>query len=234
VHRWLHLDPDDPATTWTKERFQLLGFLWAHEDEAGNIAHTVLFIAATLTLLLLARRRAYARAPLLCAVGIVVGFLLFCSYLRWQPWHCRLHLPLLVLASPVIAVVMDLFWNWIISGLLVTVLIVTSVFWILDSSSHPLLGEQSIFDLPRRSHFFIHIGGPPAEQYFRQYIDFQRKNRCRVIGLNIGGDTPEYPVWVMLREGYPPTRVEHVNVINPSSVLANPKLQVDATLTLQR
>ena len=232
LHRWLRLNPEDPDSTWTAEPFRLLGFLWKHEDEAGNPAHVVLFIAALLTLLIVARRRPDSRPPLLYATGVVAGFVLFCAYLRWQPWHCRLHLPLLVLTSPLIAVVMDRFWNWIVSAALTMALLAGSMFWVLDSSSHPLLGEPSIFDIPRTSQYFIHL--PGAEPYFKQFTEFARMNRPKVVGLNTNGDTPEYPIWLMLRAGYPPVRVEHVNVPNPSGALADPNLKVDATLTLGR
>ena len=34
--------------------------------------------------------------------------------------------------------------------------------------------DESIFDIPRTSQYFIHL--PGAEPYFKQYTEFERKN----------------------------------------------------------
>jgi len=59
-----------------------------------------------LALLFASRERRKARDVTAYAIALVAAFLIFCTYLRWQPWNSRLDLPFFVLWSPVISLVL--------------------------------------------------------------------------------------------------------------------------------
>ena len=95
LHRAFGLDPQDPDTTWRGSRYEPPRNA-NHEANANNRWHLLLLVVAIAAAAI--RRR---RDWLLYAAALVAGaFLLFCFYLKWQPFLSRLELPLFVLAAP--------------------------------------------------------------------------------------------------------------------------------------
>ena len=102
-HRWLGMDVNDPRTTWLGASFQLGGGEPRDEDCSGNLPHTLLILAVGAAALGCGGLWRDGRVAGL-AGALLLGLLLFCFAFRWQPWHNRLHLPLFVMASPLVAV----------------------------------------------------------------------------------------------------------------------------------
>ncbi|MGH9613505.1 MAG: hypothetical protein ACRD4P_10530, partial [Bryobacteraceae bacterium] len=94
IHRKLGINLDDPATTWRWSKFEPPRNA-NHEANANNRWHLVLILAAGIALL--ARRR----RGLDLLIAVLCAFVLFCFYLKWQPFEARLLLPLFVLCAPV-------------------------------------------------------------------------------------------------------------------------------------
>ena len=213
---WLHgqlgAEINDSKTTWLYTTFHVA---WprAHEDLTGNLVHSVLIaVSCTMLLMIRALRR---RLDLLAYAGaLIVSFLLFVLYLKWQPWHSRLHLPLFVLWAPVIAVI----WGQYRRGvcILIAVLLVMSVPWVVYNNSRPLLGPDTVISRSR------------GDQYFSNRMDLRepyaaamRKLRdlgCSKIGLWLP-EQPEYPIWVLAGQegGGTRGRIEHIGVSNESA-----------------
>jgi 4-amino-4-deoxy-L-arabinose transferase-like glycosyltransferase len=91
-------DLDDPATTWAGASFAIYRFGWIHPDYAGSPLHIAL-LAGLIMALPWWWRAAEGRKALAMLLCAGMGVLLFCLVLRWQQWHGRLHLPLLILAA---------------------------------------------------------------------------------------------------------------------------------------
>jgi hypothetical protein len=89
----LGIDPDDPGSTWTGEHFQIAVPI-LHEDALGNSIHLLLIYAAIGIFLF--DGKSHQLNVKVYTAGLIGSFVLFCAYLRWQPWHTRLHLPLFV------------------------------------------------------------------------------------------------------------------------------------------
>lgn len=105
--RWLisrlGVNPDDPAAT-NYGRFELPPAYYSHDEYyAGNPLH-LCFLIGAFYVMLMAPKRAPAGGKAL-GLGLLAGFVLYCALFRWEIWCARLHLPLLVAASALIAVV---------------------------------------------------------------------------------------------------------------------------------
>ncbi|MBS1855030.1 MAG: hypothetical protein JST11_06680, partial [Acidobacteria bacterium] len=94
AHRALGLDPDDRATTWPGAEFAPPRNA-NHEANANNRWHLALFLAAVVWAV--ARRD---RRWMSYAAGLGGAFLIFCLYLKWQPFLARLEVPLFLAAAP--------------------------------------------------------------------------------------------------------------------------------------
>jgi hypothetical protein len=159
------------------------------------------------------------RTVVLYSAALLVCFLLFCGLLRWQPWHTRLHLPLLVLSAPVVAVVLI---NWRPSVVVTTLafLVVSAVPAVLLNPARPLIGEHTVLVTDRLDQYFANR--PELAESYSQVARQLSDAHCAHIGLASGSDDWEYPLWVSLfRTPLSDIRIEHVQVSNPSADLSN-------------
>jgi hypothetical protein len=211
---WLHgrlgADVNDARTTYRDTAFHVVR-PGAHEDITGNFMHSALIATSCAMLLTI---RALRRRPdlLVYAGALIAASLLFAVYLKWQPWHSRLHLPLFVLWSPFIAVIWGRY-RWI-AGILVVVLLFMCVPWLVYNESRPLLGADSVIVTSRTGQYFrnrMDLRGPYTAAMGRL-----RDAGCSKVGLWIDEDAWEYPVWVLAGQegGGAQGRIEHIHVKN--------------------
>jgi hypothetical protein len=213
IHRWIGADPDDPRTTFTDEKFAVRGMFWHSENMAASPLHSILWIAF---LIALPRLRWPDRRPVsFFAAALVGGFLLFSFYLRWQPWHCRLLLPLLALAQAPIALLLEREVKpraAIAVALALLVLAVPPIVW---SLGRPMTGKASIFDTSRTALYFT--SAPGAGSVYQRLAAGVAARKANDIGFVMGVNDYEYPLWVLLRQRNPRARIEHVEVANVSA-----------------
>ena len=220
-HRLLGISPNDPATTWR-------GTVFApprnanHEADAPNRLHLAILLALAC---LLAWRaiRGRDRERALYALSLVLAFLAFCAYLKWQPFMARLFLPLFVLGAPLVSTIRP---PWIQAALFI---------FLLDGARRPALenwvrplkGPHSVLTTPRDVQYFADMtqwrDDWPA---YRASTAAVEKSGCGVIGGVIGIDIAnfqlEYPLQALLRERNPQIKFEHTGVENASSRYRQP------------
>ena len=217
LHRMLGVDVNDSRTTWTGTEFHVQR-LSKHEDTAGNPLHLAL-IVISVAVFASSKQLRKSRDVVKYIVSLITAFLLFCVFLKWQPWHSRLHLPLFVMWSPVIAlVVSNLEIKWFSNAILI-ILVVLSLPWVLQNISRPLIGKNSILNTSRCDQYFnnrTHI----KESYYKSSLLINLQ-QCRDIGLDLGRDDWEYPIWALLRRTTNRIpRIEHINVNNGSGKIS--------------
>lgn len=265
IHNALGVRIDDPVTTYPYNAYHKV-FLSQHEDEAGNLVHMLLLLLLPVSLLALSFPRRRESTPtiaskpdldednkhLLWQYGIVV-FLCASAFvvaLRWQPWHSRLHVPLFVLAMPLLAIVLERFFIWegqngsrkgaktqrfhllgvvtplsannTLFNLFGLLFFASALPWLLYNVPRPLLGDQSVLTTSRTAQYFANQQG--REVYYQQLASEILANGCEDVGLFIGGNDWEYPLWVFLGkhagQQQNPIKLRHVEPNNNSRFLA--------------
>ncbi|MDM0081330.1 hypothetical protein QTI17_12055 [Variovorax sp. J31P179] len=213
IHEVIGISPNDPRTTYLNTEFRVAG-MSVNEDTAGNPVQLLLIAAACAVCLF--RGRKY-RSPIVCAyaLALIGGYLLFCAYLRWQPWNSRLHLPLFVLWTPVIGWMAHRIASTKLIVAIAAILALASAPALLLSSQKPLLGERSVLAVPRNQQYFA-----KRPDLYLKYVEAAQRLRdqgCRKIGLMLQGDDWEYPLWVLVTGARPSDiRIEHIEVMNVS------------------
>ncbi len=215
LHAGLGISADDPRTTFAGVAFQV-GQLSNHEDYAGNPLQLGLIGLAALGVRL---HPGASRASRLYLLACAAGGLFFCASLKWQPWNSRLHLPLFVLASPLVGYALALAAERVktrrIIDLLLLAVLISAAPWALRNRLRPLMGENSIFRSSRAEAYFNNQ--PQLRQPYLQAAQALQDLGCQRVGLILGADDWEYPLWALTARSGPDQIIfEHVDVTNIS------------------
>lgn len=216
VHDVLGVSPIDARTTYPSGRAFRAPELSRHEDVAPNPLQLALVLCTAGVLLLRRRWDDTARAGALVACA----FVLFAAVFKWQPWHARLHLPIFLVAAPVVAMTLVERTSWRCAVALGVVLVVASTPWVVANETRPLVGPASVLAVPRAEQLFA--GRPNLREPYVHSAAWLRERGCRDVGLVIGGNEWEYPLWALLGDPGHDVRIRHVNVANESRFAAAP------------
>ena len=211
AHRALGLDPQDPATTWPWSRYEPPRNA-NHEANANNRWHLLLLALAAA---LAAFRR--DRRWLVYSAALAAAFLLFCFYLKWQPFLSRLELPLFVLGAPLGAWLLDAVRPRCVTILVCLFLVSAARLPATENWTRPLRGPQSLFRTARDANYFADMGQWNNRASYLESVELAARGGCGLIGIDISENQLEYPFQVLLRERRPEVRFVHTGVENASA-----------------
>jgi hypothetical protein len=211
AHQELGMDANDPSTTWVGTKYQPPRNA-NHETNAPNRWHLAI-LAVCLVLMPWRNPRLF-----LYLCGVLAGFLLFCAYLKWQPYMARMFLPLFVLACPAVIIIRPK----ILQLALVLLLLDTAKPYLFENWVRPLKGPNSILRTTRDSQYFNDLHLWNIESKTREQVDAAAAGGCSLIGIDINDLQLEYPFEALLRERNPRVQFVHVNVMNQSRKYERP------------
>ncbi|MBF0486268.1 MAG: glycosyltransferase family 39 protein [Candidatus Omnitrophica bacterium] len=191
VHRFINFKLDDERTTGGDLREMLLSSQVFEEDHAGNFFHVLFFMVCAVTALFLKNWK--ARFYVICCF---IAAAVFVSTVKWNPWVNRFHLPLLLITVPVAGVVVNN-RKWIV-WILSAIFLCLAVPVLLHNNSRPISGEKTIFSFPWSYQYFWKR--PDLLEPYHNAAQIITKSGCRHVGINIGGDSWEYPFWALTKE----------------------------------
>lgn len=185
------------------------------EVSVGSPLHVVLFTAVAGFLILHARNRSRTRL-LFFSVAIGVAYLLFCVMLKWGPWNTRLQLPLLMLASGPVGWWIGSFWGPASRMVLTGLLSVAALPVLFLNPDRSLVRHRPVYAIPRDERYFVEVRGKYPS--YRGAADYIVAAGCRRIGLWVGWNEWEYPLWALLRNrSLDGVEIRHVQVANASA-----------------
>jgi hypothetical protein len=211
LHAILGLDPRDPATTWPWVRFDP-PLNANHEANANNRWHLLLLLLAAL-FAAATRRRFWC----IYAAALFTAFLLFCFYLKWQPYLARLELPLFVLAAPLAALLLDRLRPRPLALLACLFLLGVARNAILQNWTRPLKGPHNLFVTARDDNYFNDMVQFNNRASYLPAVTLAVRSGCRTVGIDITRNQLEYPFQALLLERAPLVRFVHTGVANASA-----------------
>jgi hypothetical protein len=215
LHSALHIDPQDRDTTWAWAQFAP-PVPTAHEGNANNRWHLLLMAAGmALALWWAVRRRDWVW--FLYGSGLVLAFLLFSFYLKWEASGGRMLLPLFILASPLAGVLLAAIRPAPVTVLLCLFLLSGARLPLLKNWTRPLTGPLSVFHTPRDEQYYMDMLPLNDRPWQLQAVDATVRSACDSVGLDVRGDDAEYPFEALLRARNSAVRFQHVGVENASA-----------------
>lgn len=192
--------PSDPATILGAHSYRVS---WSNNEDLASAPVHVLLVLVTLGLLW---RR--PRGPVFAfAMALLAAFVLFTSYLKWQPWLNRLDLPLLLLWCPAIAVALHRLGRAAETVGAAAVVLVAAPFLVLNAT-RPLVGPGSVLSQPETAVLFN--ARPELRTPYQQLADVITSRGARRVGIVSGPDAWEYPLWRLTRDAAHPRRFDQV------------------------
>lgn len=193
-----------------------IGFL-GEENGAGNFLH--LLLTLTCIVIFIFHNQLKLKFPKQAGSYLLTVCATFCifSYLvKWQPWNARLHLPFFILLTPFLGLVLSNLPKKVIHSIAI-VLILSALPWVFFNRYRPVLDSNNIFKTPRVEQYFKNR--PELQQPYIQAVQFLNSKQCDKVGLMMGQDTWEYPLWMIMQQYLENEyTIRHVNVFNASSV----------------
>jgi hypothetical protein len=207
-------------------------FKWNHEDLAANTTHLSLIVLACLitTFWLFKKHRLAGRATLILTIAFL-QFLLFAAYLKWQPWHTRLHTPMfmLLISLVVLSIEGNRFMRTVFQ-IVFPFMLLYAVSVVVFNASRPLWTTDFTYD--------VHVSDNRYRKYFPysadQFNEFSSVsahayNQGRSnIGLIYGSNSQEYVLYRYRDDA--PFRTFHLRVSNPTSIFEK-NLILDAIIS---
>lgn len=212
LHQLIGIGHDDRRTTFGSTHYSVPLVLY-DEGVAANRWHMLLVVAA---IVLAWRKR--ARPALILLGCVALGALVFSAYLKWQPWHSRLHLPLFVISAGAVAVALERSMSEGRLKLVGWFLIAFAMFPVFRNGFAPIVSRHPIFLTPYESRMFL--GGVGAEA-LPKAADLIASSGCARIGLVWQRSVPEYPVWNLLQSRSDEVEIRHVLVSNGTERMAS-------------
>lgn len=226
IHEFLNLSPDD-------DKLNFDGFPYTipdspnYEDCAPNPVHAIMMML--IPFFAFARRKSFLNDErklygVLISI-ILIQFILFSAYLKWQPWHSRNHIPLFFEAIVLLSAMTVKQSKKFVFTLLI-ILLFYAFMMVLFHKTRPYIPLQPLtFDTSPSDQRF--------EKYFTDkksvYEDFKRINDAIIlsgyetVGLDLNWNEYEYPLFTDLGKTRP---VCLFPKDNPSALIKTPEVNV--------
>ena len=196
-----------------------------NEDVAANTMHFILGGGMILIALFF-----WSKEERVYALCVLAACVLLTGLIKWQPWASRFHLPLFLLAAPLIGMGLSRMraWGWGVGALLV----VLAIYLLMIHPLRPLIGNPNIFTFKdSRMWYFAHIQDESGS--YGQAAALVRSSGCKNIGLITGEGSLEYPLWSLISPDRS-VRFHYMDVNNFSSSLEKGLPEPCLVLTLDR
>lgn len=214
AHRRLNIGLNDPGTTWRGAAFAP-PVNANHEANAPNRWQLAILCGAACWIVW--RRRSLA----LYALSLLCAFVVFCAYLKWQPFMARLVLPLFVLGAPMASLAEEIRPAWV-QVVLCIFLLNNARAPLLQNWVRPLTGPHSILHRSRNEMYFADMGQWDNAAAYPAAVRALRASGCGVVGIDINNFQLEYPLQALMRQAMPGVLFVHTGVDNVSRKYPQP------------
>ncbi len=225
IHTFLGIDFNDKRTTFYGEFFvpggwSTVGFS-GEENNAGNFLHLLLFFTCIFIFIIQKKfKQKFREEAFVYLLTVCSTFCIFCYLVKWQPWNARLHLPFFILITPFLGLVLSNILKKQVVNYIAIILIISSLPWVFFNRYRPIIDSNNIFQASRIEQYFKNR--PKLQQPYTQAVEYLNSKQCNQVGLVMGQDAWEYPLWILMQQSYGKNfQLQHINVTNASSVIAN-------------
>lgn len=193
----------DPKTSFLDRDFRP-PFFSLHEDAAGNFIHTIIITFLMLYGIFILKK--FKKVQITSIWISSMSIFLYCLLFKWQPYTGKI-LSLLIITIPFIFVVINQLFKKRLSQKIIYIFFFLTFMgtfpYLFYNKSRPLLpfNSQSIVHQNRSIGYFKNR--PELYKEYQNLVEAIHINSYKnSIAFHLGGDTWDYPFWIMLKEKY--------------------------------
>jgi 4-amino-4-deoxy-L-arabinose transferase-like glycosyltransferase len=137
------VDINNPATSFAGAKYSVPIGKANHEDYAANLLHFVFAIAAFILVCVYWIKNKPSLLVKLLLLSVFLQVILFCAYLKWQPWGSRLQVPVFMMSVVLICYAASIY-NGFKKQLnpLMAVLLLYAFMLVFRNATRPLLSSE--------------------------------------------------------------------------------------------
>ena len=193
----LNVNTNDPKTNYNRAVYSTPINVANHEDYAPNLLHLLLIFTSCIIICVYYFKKQRNAGICVLFVILLLQCVLFCGYLKWQPWNTRLQVPLFMLAIPLVcyAISINKRFRKVVYFAVFPLLLIYGITISLRNESRPFIskGSNPLFNT-RYQNYFADI--PDHYPEYNAIVKAVQHAGYQNIGLLTGGDTYEYPLFV--------------------------------------
>lgn len=200
---------------------------YVHDTAVNPVIIYLLIIFIVIYLVKIRKRHLSEMKNSYFVIG-AISFIVFCAFLRWEPFVSRYMLSYLAVLCPALVGQMELFFEEtsnkkvIESGKVFRTIV--SFLCVVE------LGGLLIFHVTISRHSGYYFYDNSYEGYYNQISEYVDEHECKDVGIIMGGDSFEYPLTVVLGKN---SHIEHVNVTNNTKIYEDDTFVPDAIISIE-
>jgi 4-amino-4-deoxy-L-arabinose transferase-like glycosyltransferase len=189
-HQIVGIDINDTATNYRNIKYSAI--TPTTDEEGSPTPFHFLFIAFSVLLIIYGFFKGKPDINITALlVVIVVQVIFFCFYLKWQPWHSRLHIPLFLMSVPLICYCLSInLWFRRLFFVTLPIILIYTLMVVLHTERRPY--SNTLFQNRYQKYF---IGNPPSYEEYNAVNKSIQTSDYKNIGLILGEDSWEYPLF---------------------------------------
>lgn len=194
LHTWLGIGINTSGTNFLNKKYVGSEDIPNFEDKAPNTIHFLLILLSFLLVIIhMIRHKRDPKIILYCTI-LCCQALIFCGYLRWQPFHTRLETPLFLLSVPLVCYALSLHIKYIkIFYVLLFFILLFGLFVVLCNQWRPFISTRltktnqiSLTDSRYKKYFSLIW--PTLYPGYEDVTEKMRAYRCKDVGLLLQGE----------------------------------------------
>lgn len=212
IHKKIDVSIDEPKLNFLGTKYNTKKSIDTNEDLVPNSFHLMIILIASFVIIVNSIcKKKYTELILLIIVIFQVFF--FCLYLKWQPWHTRLHIPIFILSSAFIGLIHNDLKRFSFLKYLTIFLFANFTFYFIYNNTRPIITNTKYTKK-------IYIEDSRYKKYFSnqlylypEYYSIQAKMdeiNVKKVGLDLSDW--EYPLFSSYY--YDKPKLVSINVVN--------------------
>jgi hypothetical protein len=195
IHWKLDLGLTDPRTS-----IHPFFTIWPYPADEARATNTIQAVMILVVIVLVMVSKKYRdRSVMWFGLSGLAGFTLFASFFKFDVLGSRYHMPLFVLLAPVAGVVLSKISRAAVPMIASFLMFIGAVPLLFSLESRTLVPTEqgdSVFTTRRLDQYFMQA--PGHDEPYIEMTSLIEEVQCSEIGLMLRGDSPEYPLWVLL------------------------------------
>lgn len=228
IHKKIDVSIDEPKLNFNNTKYSSPLNYETHEDLVPNTFHFILTIITSFCLILYSFYKKEYKS-LIPLIILILQIFIFCIYLKWQPWHTRLHIPMFIISVIIIGQFLNTVKKTIYTLPLILIIFINFCFYFTYNSLRPIKTDLkftkdiNIKDERLLKYFSNQL---PLFEDYNEIVRLMNVDKPKIVGLTLSDW--EYPLFNSYY--YDKISLKSINVNNVTKKISQDDSNLDVLI----